>query len=97
MANVANGAIGIALVGAFLWEVLRITFMVLANLIEKAWIERVRRQAREEGREEGREQGRKEEREAWEAWLRRLEEAEASNQPFDEPPPSRSKSANGSS
>ena len=45
-------------------------------------------QGREEGRQEGREEGRKQERAEWEAWLRRRSEAEASNLPFDEPPPS---------
>ena len=35
------------------------------------------------------EEGRREERELWEAWNRRREEALANNQPFDEPPPSR--------
>ncbi len=34
------------------------------------------------------EQGRQEERAEWDAWLRRRNEAEANNRPFDEPPPS---------
>ena len=33
-------------------------------------------------------QGKKEERQRWEAWLKRREDAEANNLPFDEPPPS---------
>ena len=33
-------------------------------------------------------QGRKEANQRWEAWLQRRNEAEANNQPFDEPPPS---------
>ena len=37
------------------------------------------------------EQGRQEERAEWEAWLRRRNEAEANNRPFDEPPPSQRK------
>ena len=47
-----------------------------------------REEGREQGREEGRVEGRKQERAEWEAWLRRRTEAEASNLPFDEPPPS---------
>ncbi len=41
----------------------------------------------EAGREEGREEGRKAERQRWEAWAKRAEEARAAGQPFDEPPP----------
>ena len=33
-------------------------------------------------------QGKKEANQRWEAWLKRREEAEANNLPFDEPPPS---------
>ncbi len=33
-------------------------------------------------------QGRNAERQLWEAWLKRRNEAEANGQPFDEPPPS---------
>ena len=33
-------------------------------------------------------QGRKEANQRWEAWLKRRDEAEANNQPFNEPPPS---------
>ena len=43
----------------------------------------------EQGREQGREEGRMEERAEWEAWIRRREQAEANQAPFDEPPPSR--------
>ena len=39
--------------------------------------------------EEGRREGRQEERELWEAWNKRREEALANNQSFDELPPSR--------
>ena len=39
-------------------------------------------------KEQGRVEGRAEERAEWEAWLMRRNEAEANNQPFDEPPPS---------
>jgi len=34
-------------------------------------------------------EGRKQANAEWEAWLKRREEAEAANEPFDEPPPSR--------
>lgn len=51
-------------------------------------LEKGREEGREEGRLEGREEGRQEERRRWEAWAKRGEEARASGQPFDEPPPS---------
>ena len=38
--------------------------------------------------EEGREKGRKESNAEWKAWLQRREEAQANNQPFNEPNPS---------
>ncbi len=41
-----------------------------------------------EGRKQGHKEGREEADAEWEAWLRRRLEAEANNQPFDEPPPS---------
>ena len=50
--------------------------------------EEIRRQRREEGREAGYAEGRMEERAKWEAWLKRLEDAEANQVPFSEPPPS---------
>ncbi len=43
---------------------------------------------KEQGRQQGRVEGRQEERAEWEAWLQRRNEAEANNQPFNEPPPS---------
>jgi predicted transposase YdaD len=43
---------------------------------------------KEQGRQQGRVEGRQEERAEWDAWLRRRNEAEANNRPFDEPPPS---------
>ena len=42
----------------------------------------------EQGIERGIAQGRQEERQRWEAWLRRSEEVRAAGLPFDEPPPS---------
>ena len=47
----------------------------------------MKRKARTEGLEEGREQGRAETNKAWREWLGRKETAEASGQPFNEPPP----------
>ena len=46
-----------------------------------------REAGREEGREAGLEEGRKAERQRWEAWAKRAEEARAAGLPFDEPPP----------
>ncbi len=47
----------------------------------------MKRKARTEGRAEGRTEGRAEANKAWREWLRRKEEAEANNQPFNEMPP----------
>jgi hypothetical protein len=44
-------------------------------------------EGREKGLEEGREEGRQEERQRWRAWAMRAEEARATGQTFDEPPP----------
>ena len=46
-----------------------------------------REAGREEGREAGLEEGRKAERQRWEAWAKRAEDARAAGLPFDEPPP----------
>ena len=63
--------------------------MVLFAPMLKKWIEeRAREEGRQEGLAEGEERGQKAERKRWEIWLQRREEAEANNQPFDEPPPS---------
>ena len=48
-------------------------------------------EARQKGHEEGRQEGRQETHDAWEAWLKRRDEAHANNQPFDEPRPSQKK------
>ena len=50
--------------------------VILAPMLRK-WLEE---RARQEGEERANQR--------WEAWLRRRNEAEANNQPFDEPPPS---------
>ncbi len=57
--------------------------MVLARL----YVEKRTQQAREEGREEGRQESDA----AWEAWIKRRDEAAGNNQPFDEPMPSHKK------
>ena len=57
--------------------------MVLARL----YVEKRTQQAREEGREEGRQESDA----AWEAWIKRRDEAAGNNQPFDEPMPSQKK------
>jgi hypothetical protein len=41
----------------------------------------------EKFRAQGVEQGTKQERERWQAWYRRSQEAQADGQPFNEPPP----------
>ena len=51
-------------------------------------VKKLKEQGRAKGRVEGRLEGRAEERAEWEAWLMRRNEAEANNQPFDEPSPS---------
>ena len=42
----------------------------------------------QKGEEIGLKRGREEERAAWEAWLKRMKDAQAKGRPFDEPPPS---------
>ena len=60
-------------------------------LLIPAAVKKIMEQGRQEGREQGRQEGRQEERAEWEAWLRRRNEAEANNLPFNEPPPSQRK------
>ena len=57
--------------------------------------ERYLRRRYREGRAEGRVEGRVEERAEWAAWLRRLQEAEARGEPFDEPSPAEREERNG--
>ena len=54
--------------------------VLFAPMLERKLINR--------GMELGKELGMEEERQKWQAWLKRRDEAEANNQPFDEPPPS---------
>ena len=50
--------------------------------------ERSRQRRFREGSEEGRQEGREEAHQAWEAWNERRLQAEANDEPFNEPPPS---------
>ena len=58
-----------------------LTYRLRANLAKIA------AQSRAEGRAEGEESGRTAAHQDWEAWYRRLQEANAKGLPFDEPPP----------
>ena len=51
----------------------------------------LKKKLQDEARQKGRQEGRQETHDAWEAWLKRRDEANANNQPFDEPPPSHTK------
>ena len=65
-----------------LWDILMyLTYRLRANLAKIA------AQSRAEGRAEGEESGRAAAHQDWEAWYRRLQEANAKGLPFDEPPP----------
>ena len=65
-----------------LWDILMyLTYRLRANLAKIA------AQSRAEGRAEGEESGRTAAHQDWEAWYRRLQEANAKGLPFDEPPP----------
>ena len=65
-----------------LWDILMyLTYRLKANLAKIA------AQSRAEGRVEGEERGRAAAHQDWEAWYRRLQEANAKGVPFDEPPP----------
>ena len=83
LAKVSGGSLGIALFAALSWELIN-PMVLFAPMLKKKFID----QGREQGREEGREEGQKAERQRWETWLKRRDEAEANNQPFNEPPPS---------
>ncbi len=83
LAKAAGASLGIALFAALSWEVIK-PMVLFAPMLKKKFID----QGRKEGLAEGEERGQKAERQRWEAWLKRRDEAEANNQPFDEPPPS---------
>ena len=79
--------IGVTTVGAAGLALLTIegprTFMVVADYITQRWLNPLKERLREEGRAQGdaRTQA------TWEAWNERRVAAEASGEPFDEPPP----------
>ena len=50
-------------------------------------IEKFRAQGVEQGIKQGVQQGAKQEREKWQAWYQRFQEAQANGQPFNEVPP----------
>ncbi len=89
LSNVTNAAIGIGLLAALTWEVIRCAMVIFYPILKKSLMEQGRQEGLNEGLKEGREEGREEVQEAWEAWNKRREEALANNQPFDESPPSR--------
>ena len=65
--------------------------MVLARLYLEKRAQQAREEGLEKGRREGRQEGRQESDAAWEAWVKRRDEAAANDQPFDEPMPSHKK------
>ena len=75
LAKAAGASLGIALFAALSWEVIK-SMVLFAPMLRKKFID------------QGREEGQKAERQRWEAWLKRRDEAEANNRPFNEPPPS---------
>ena len=75
LAKAAGASLGIALFAALSWELVK-PMVLFAPMLKKKFID------------QGREEGRKAERQRWEAWLKRRDEAEANGQPFNEPPPS---------
>ncbi len=70
---------GAASVFAILVEVIGRTMLLIPAAVKKL---------KEAAHQEGRQQGRTEEREKWIAWLRRRDEAQTNDIPFDEPMPS---------
>ena len=83
--------IGVTTVGAAGLALLTIegpqTFMVVADYITQRWLNPLKKRLREEAIAEGRAQGEAQNQAAWEAWNERRLAAEASGEPFDEPPP----------
>ena len=83
--------IGIHTVGAAGLALLTIegpnTVMVVAHYITERWLTPLRERIREEARARGRAEGEAQKQADWEAWNERRIEAEAKDEPFDEPPP----------
>jgi hypothetical protein len=90
LANVFSGSAGVAVFVTLSSEVGR-AMVLFYPALKKQIFEEGHQEGHQEGRLEGREEGRMMERDAWEAWNQRREKALADGQPFDEPPPSRSK------
>ena len=63
-----------------------VSILVFELLVEK-YKEHRYEIGRKEGREEGREEGQEKERQAWQAWYQRQQQALRDGLPFDEPPP----------
>ena len=102
---VGEAAASVASAGIALWitEVVMLSTMLARKLDERK--ARILREGRREGRQEGRREGRQEGRQEglregrlaersvrdaeWDAWLERMQAAQASGEAFDEPPPSR--------
>ena len=78
LADIASGSIGIALLVVISIEGGR-GLVLFAPMLKKKLQEEARQKERQETNE------------AWEAWLKRRDEANANDQPFDEPSPSHSK------
>jgi hypothetical protein len=95
LADVASTSAGTALLVIICWEGLRFAMVLFAAGRIKKIKDEGRQEGRQEGREEGLQKGIQEgireglrlERQKWEAWYRRFQEAQASGKPFDEPPP----------
>ncbi len=66
------------------------SIVVLANDL-RLWLERRRQQRDERIRQEGHEEGQIERDAEWTGWLERMRQAQAEDQEFNEPPPSKVK------
>jgi hypothetical protein len=83
LADVASTSAGTALLVIICWEGLRFAMVLFAA----GRIKKIKDEGRQEGLQEGIQEGLRLERQKWEAWYRRFQEAQASGKPFDEPPP----------
>ena len=54
----------------------------------------IKKRMEEKARQEGRKEERRQNNAAWDAWLKRRDEAQANGQPFDEPSPSQESAKN---
>ena len=88
LADVASTSAGTALLVIICWEGLRFAMVLFAA----GRIKKIKDEGRQEGLQEGIQEGLRLERQKWEAWYRRFQEAQASGKPFDEPPPTQQES-----